>query len=212
MSSLKDIMGHRFSQLLVIGRAPDRGKKNVRWFCQCDCGNIVSVVGTSLRIGETKSCGCLRTKSHEPRHFVHGESAGGIRSKEYYTWASLRSRCLRRTDHGFRHYGGRGITVCDRWKDNFKNFLSDMGRAPSPQHSIDRIDNDGPYSPGNCRWTTAAVQSRNRSNNRFIEYGGEKLTVTDWSRRLGINLVTLFGKLNKQHLTLDQIIQQRQSV
>lgn len=163
--------------------------------CACDCGNICDVDKWQLFLGKTRSCGCLRIDVIT----THGEGAshGKPNVPEFITWIALRSRCSNKNNTHYHRYGGRGITVCDRWLNSYENFLSDMGRKPSPQHSIDRIDNDKGYSPDNCRWATRAEQSRNRSSNHRIEFNGRNETILDWARLLGIRHVTLYGRLNR---------------
>lgn len=129
---------------------------------------------------------------------VHGESrnqrTGQPATPEYCAWTQMRDRCRRQSHPGYELYGGRGITVCARWS-SFQNFLADMGRRPSSSHSIDRIDNDGNYEPGNCRWATPKEQASNRSPNRFVEIEGERVTVQEASRRLGLGKNTVAERL-----------------
>lgn len=123
---------------------------------------------------------------------VHGFARKkGLKAPEYSVWASMIQRCHNPKDKGFRNYGARGIYVCREWRESFVAFISDMGRRPSSQHSIERVDNDGPYAPGNCCWAVVAEQRRNHRRNRRISDHGRSLTITDWSRELGIPLSTL---------------------
>ncbi len=143
-----DLVGMRFGRLLVESRVSGG---RARWTCRCDCGAVTIVRGDSLRRGVTKSCGCYQ----RDRLLRHGECTGSLRSAEHRIWTGMLSRCKRDP-----RYAGRGITVCERWIV-FENFLADMGRRPTPTHSLDRIDNDRGYEPDNCRWATPTEQARN---------------------------------------------------
>lgn len=151
-----DLAGKRFHRLQVIARTKNRGR-NVMWSCKCDCGIAIDVSSSSLSSGKNKSCGCFRREAMS--QFRHGS----VNTPEYNTWSSMLRRCNNANNRSYPRYGGRGIRVCDQWND-FVGFLRDMGRKPSPDHSLDRIDNNGNYEPGNCRWATRVQQSRNSTN------------------------------------------------
>lgn len=123
-------------------------------------------------------------------HFntVHGDATGGKRTPEYRSWEGMLGRCYNQHDPAYSRYGGRGIFVCDRWREAYSNFLADMGRKPSPKHSIDRFpDNNGPYSPENCRWATSLEQNRNKRNNRLLTSGGQTKTLSEWAGDAGVD-------------------------
>lgn len=184
-----------FGRLTATNQAEKRGRNRMYWLCRCSCGREKWVIADALKSGATKSCGCLNDEVR--RSLVHGESArdGGAASPTYNSWHSMKQRCTNPSDDRFSQYGGRGITVCERWM-KFDNFLADMGEKP-PRMSIDRIDNNGNYQPDNCRWANAAVQSRNTSRNRFFTFQGETLCLDDWSRKLNIPHTTLHTRLRK---------------
>lgn len=125
---------------------------------------------------------------------THGEAK---KSKEYEAWCKIKGRCFNPNNKSFYNYGGRGVTVCDRWRLSFTNFLEDVGRAPSPKHSIDRIDNSGNYEPGNVRWATDIQQANNKRNNRFVEYKGQVKTIGRWCDELQINRFTIESRLKR---------------
>ena len=163
-----------------------------RWDCRCDCGATTTVDARNLRSGSIKSCGCHRRERMGKLMARHRLT----KTPEYETWRQMRSRCTNPGLRGFKNYGGRGIGVCPEW-DLFERFLADMGPRPSARHSIDRIDNDGPYAPWNCRWATTAQQRRNTRGNTMLTHQGRTLVLTDWAREVGISVNVLSSRLQK---------------
>lgn len=168
-----ELRNRRFGKLRVIGDGGRDARGKILWRCLCDCGNESTVAGAYLRNGDTRSCGCSK----------HGFS----RTLIYRVWVSMISRCEDRNYEGYHSYGGRGIRVCPKWREDFMAFYNDMG-APPKGYSIDRIDTDGNYEPGNCRWATAKEQANNRRNNRRLTSGGRTMTITAWADEVGITV------------------------
>lgn len=178
-------VGDKFHRLTIIERIAHPRKRGAWWMCRCDCGNTSVLDSYRLTSGLTKSCGCIR-KENQTTHGLH-------KSPEYAAWQHMRNRCGNPNAKQYADYGGRGISVCDRWlgSDGFINFYADMGQRPSGNHSIDRIDVDGGYDPSNCRWATKTEQQNNRRDNNFIEWNGVKKTATEWARNLGASVDTI---------------------
>ena len=150
-----DLTGKRFGRLFVLSYSHTVKPGYAYWLCRCDCGTLRSVVACNLSRGITKSCGCLRASP-----LSHGHTSGGRHTPTYRSWYAMIQRCTNPRNHKYRDYGGRGISVCKRWR-SFENFLADMGERPAGL-TLDRRDNDGSYEPGNCRWATSHEQARNK--------------------------------------------------
>lgn len=200
------MIGQRFGRLIIVADAgrvlqPSGQSKKV-WECLCDCGKKVIVRQGKLRLGTTKSCGCFRVDNTTEMRTTHGKHG----TTEFNILAGIKQRCLNPNSDAYKHYGGRGITVCDRWlgKDGLENFISDMGPRPSPEHTIDREDNSMGYSPDNCRWATAKEQANNTRRNTFIEFDGQTKTLIEWATIYGIKSSTLCQRLYRSKWTIEK--------
>jgi hypothetical protein len=191
MPKLIDLTGQRFGKLVALycaGRAKDR---HYHWVCRCDCGKERSFGSQRLRRNHATHCGCSSKRDGNPSH-------GLSRSPEHKIWCGIRGRCSNPNHSSFPKYGARGITVCERWL-KFENFLADMGPRPSSKHSIDRIDPNGNYEPGNCRWASQTEQANNKRNTRLVMYRGEQMPLTDAVREAGsvIHYETAWGRIRQ---------------
>lgn len=195
----KDITGQSFGRITVLRPAGRNRFRHIMWHTICTCGNGLIVSGKSLRNGKTTSCGCYHRERMIECNTTHGKSD----APEYRAWCGMKSRTLNQNEPNHKHYGGRGITVSDRWMRSFPDFLLDMGPRPSPKHSIDRINNDGNYEPGNCRWATQREQCNNKRSNRRLKYNGEHLTISEWARRFGIRPQSIIDRLDRLGWTIE---------
>lgn len=195
-------IGDHFSRLTVIKYAGVRRIGTLRnaaraWECRCECGGNVTASTAQLRSGNTKSCGCLnRQRQHERGVAAYPAIHGASKTPEFQSWNSMVHRCTNPKSRAYGNYGGRGIAVCDRWRNSFVNFLADMGPRPTPKHTIDRIDNNGPYSPDNCRWATRIEQARNTRRSIVLDFNGQSLTLFEWAERSGVPYKTLRSRVN----------------
>lgn len=195
--NLKEISGKTFGRWTVLSRAENRPGCDITiWTCRCKCGVTKEVFGNILRSGRSKSCGCLANELSKKRFVTHGHTSSGRESRAYSTWRGMLHRCENRNAVGYKHYGGRGITVCERWK-KFDNFYADMGNPLTKQHSIDRIDNDGNYEPSNCRWATREEQSNNTSRSWCIQHDGYAMNRIEWANHLRMDIGTLRSRLRR---------------
>lgn len=185
-----NLVGFRSGRLVVLEKA-DKVPGGYKWKCRCDCGNITYVLGTKLKQGATRSCGCLHVEVGKTVNLQHGDS----RSRLYGVWSSMKSRCLNPHNTRFKDYGGRGIKVCDEWMsyEPFMLWALDHGydyEAEYGKLTLDRIDINGDYDPSNCRLVDLKTQSNNKRGNIYITHNGETKTLTEWARFLGINYGT----------------------
>lgn len=188
---IRDLTGQRFGRLVAVRSCEERRNGSVMWECRCDCGTTLLVRAGYLTFGSTVSCGCYRKDQQRAAVTTHG----GTLRREYRIWAGIRTRCVNEKDKRYHDYGGRGIVICNRWKDSFENFYADMGPRPSPKHSIDRRNNDGPYSPENCRWATEKEQQMNRSTTFYVSYSGKTQNLNVWSQETGIPHKVIYTRM-----------------
>jgi hypothetical protein len=185
-----NILGQRFGRLVVLERKGSDIFSKALWECKCDCGKTTQTTTSLLRSGKTKSCGCLVIDSGKARA-THGMS----RTNDYAIWAGMLDRCYNDKSASYPRYGGRGITVCDAWRESFETFHKDMGPRPSINHSIDRRKNNEGYHPDNCHWTTPIEQSNNRERTLFFEKDGETKSLMQWCTQLNLKYSLIYHRI-----------------
>lgn len=194
MAQRIDLTGKKIGRLRVLGRAKDRirtnGQVRHQYLVVCTCGTRKTVLASNLASGDVRSCGCLRTEVATK----HGQSAKP--SKAYRCWVSMIHRCENKGCRAYKNYGGRGITVCARWRDSFEAFFADMGPG-EPGTWLERIDNSKGYSPDNCCWATTAQQARNRRSNARFTHGNRTMVLSDWAKSANMNVATLASRLRR---------------
>ena len=176
-----DLIGKIFGRLTVVSRENNDKWGHSKWLCICICGKKTVCHIANLRSGSTQSCGCFNKEKTREVCTTHGYCG----TKIYHIWDGIIQRCTNPKASSYKIYGGRGIKVCQRW-NKFENFLNDMGDRPTDEHQIDRINNDGDYSPDNCKWSTKKQQARNKRNNRLITHNGKTLCIAAWGEKTGI--------------------------
>lgn len=196
-------LGEKFNRLTLIELSRRDGRRARRGLFHCECGNFKEAQVNSVIWGSTKSCGCLMRE-----YYASGtvRTHADHKSLEYSSWTSMKQRCTNPKTPGYERYGGRGISVCLRWAESYEAFLADMGRRPTPAHSLDRYpDKNGNYEPANCRWANKHEQQANRSCARLLTHGGETMTMLQWAGRLGMSWTSLANRA-KRGMTDEQII------
>ena len=193
---VKAIEGQTFGRLTVICRQGSTSQRQALWLCECACGNTNVVIGRNLRTGITTSCGCRQAETlNENRKLTGNPKHGDYGSPEYRAWRLMLTRCTNNHVDSYKSYGGRGIYVCDQWARSYEAFLTDMGRKPSPDMSIERKDNSKGYSPENCVWATLVEQGRNKRSNHIVTANGKSLCLSEWSEITGIQSPTIRQRL-----------------
>lgn len=191
---MENLSNRIFNRWKVISFAYTKDKRSY-WLSKCQCGSIKIILGGNMKRGLSKSCGCWNREICRKRSL---ESFSHCRT--YRIWSGLLTRCLNNKSKAYKYYGLRNIKISDRWR-NYKNFLNDMGHAPDGLQ-IDRINNDGNYEPGNCRWTDKFVNANNMSTNRVVFYAGKRQTMAQWCRELGLPYRLTIQRLNRDHWSL----------
>lgn len=199
MAKLKDLTGMTFGHLTVIKRSEDHisanGSKKVVWKCKCDCGSYTEVTSGNLLSSHTTSCGCVGSrKTIGARSVTHNKSKDQL----YSVWSGIKRRCYNPNEEGYYKYGGRGISMCDEWRESFFSFYKwGIKNGYCKGLQIERIDNDGNYCPENCRWATAKEQAYNRRNTIYLECFGEKNNLWEWEKKTGIPASRIDDRIRK---------------
>lgn len=196
---LNDLTGKRFGKLSVICRGKDHvqpsGAKQTTWRCVCDCGTVKEIPAYNLKVGKTRSCGCMRSEVGK-LNITHGATANNKTERLYSIWSGMRDRCYREKSVSYKNYGAKGITVCDEWRTDFAAFRNwSISNGYADGLMIDRIENSKGYSPDNCRWVTRIFQNNHTSRNRMITAFGKTMTLAQWSRETGINSDVIYQRI-----------------
>jgi hypothetical protein len=192
MKKMVDLTGQRFGRLIVVSKSEFRGKnRNSFWNCVCDCGNTKTIELQSLKSGKTKSCGCLHNELQANRKKKHGL----CNHRLYGIWTGMKQRCTNPKRNGYKHYGGKGITVCQEWFDFPAFYLWATANGYTEKLTLDRINPDGNYCPENCQWIPEADQNRNKTNNRLITAQGKTMLLCDWAKILGIRASVILNRI-----------------
>lgn len=199
-----DMVGRKFEKLTVLRENGRSHNRSIMWECVCDCGNVVTIDGVSLRNGHSKSCGCARYSKKDRHSITH--------KRLYQIWASMKDRCYNPKANNYKWYGAKGIEVCDEWKNNFESFCTwslTNGYQEVAQrglYTIDRIDPNGNYEPNNCRWVDTKTQSRNKTTTNFLTYNGVKKSLADWSDEVGILATTIDSRIRKHGWSVEKAL------
>lgn len=190
-----DLTGQRFGILTAIEPTEGRDFASIIWKCKCDCGNYKLASVAQLRSGNYKSCGCLHVKHGLYKHPL------------FTVWYDIKRRCYDESRYCYKNYGGRGITMCDEWRDDFKSFYDwAMTHGYNEGLTIDRINNDGNYEPGNCRWATMKSQCNNRRSNKYLTYNNRTQTIAEWADEYGLNQHTLYSRINSYGWSIEKAL------
>ena len=198
---LENLKGKKFNKLQVIERVIKENNKQTYWKCICECGDTTIVTSAHLKNGHTKSCGCLQKEVVKNMMTTHNLT----HTKLFKVWRGIIDRTLYPSNKKYKNYGGRGITICCEWLNDFKVFYDwAINNGYKEGLTIDRIDVNGNYEPNNCRWVNWKTQQNNRRNNHYITYNNETHTMKEWSELLGINYATLSMRINKYKWSIER--------
>lgn len=206
----RSLCGERFGRLTVLWQTDDyispQGIHAAKWYCKCDCGNYCSVAGRELKNGDTKSCGCLK-RGKNPKISEAKKTHGMSKTRIYYIWRSMKTRCNNPNDTAYHNYGARGIRVCDKWNNSFEEFHSwAINNGYDKLYTLERIDVNDNYYPENCKWVTMKEQQNNRRNNATYTVNGETKTLSQWAECVGMSRSALWNRIHKSGLTIEQAI------
>lgn len=204
-SHYEDLTGQRFGRLEAVG-VVDIPTRKTYWYCKCDCGNVKKVRADSLKCGAIRSCGCLK-KEQESLNLKDNKTHGKSQTRLYKIWQGIKKRCYNKNDKRFHRYGGRGITVCDEWKNDFITFQEwALNNGYADNLSIDRIDNNGNYEPNNCKWSTNKEQANNTGECIKITIGNTTKTITEWSEVFNVDSKVILARYHRNpNRTIDEL-------
>ena len=185
-----ELTGHVYGLYTVLNKIPRTKPGQQHWLCRCQCGNERAVASYDLRNGLSKSCGCRKSEITRASKTTHG----GKGTREYSTWRNMKNRCYNKNIRSYKHYGERGIEVCERWRNSFPNFLEDMGKCPD-LHTMDRIDVNGHYEPSNCLWVTDNIQRLNTRRTLYATLDGETKTIYEWCKLKNLRYRTIVARI-----------------
>lgn len=194
-AGVKPLIEGKFGRLTILREFTKDAAWRKKVKCRCDCGTEKFIRVDHIKSGRIASCGCLQSELSSSRKLIHGCcSRRNGKSAEWKVWSSMRQRCQDKRNPVYHRYGGRGITVCDRWQKSFAAFLADMGTRPTPKHTIERKNNNDGYNPDNCEWATRTAQANNRRSNHLFTLNGVTLSAAEWGRKTGIGAGTILAR------------------
>lgn len=187
------MIGRKFGRLTVEAYHSHGAGRMLKYTCRCECGGMAICYGNNLRTGTSKSCGCLQKERTSAARTTHGKR----HTRVWQAWMSMKNRCYTTSAPGYKNYGGRGISVCERWRHSFENFYADMGEQPTTKHTLERLDTNGNYEPENCEWATYTKQARNKRSNRMVDLHGDRRCLAEWIELLGLDPVLVKTRIGR---------------